>query len=123
MNLDERTPAVRGNAQRIEQVVINLLQNSCQSLKDRKRAISISTSHDPDAGTVILRIKDEGEGIDEQSLEKIIEPFFTTKWSEGGTGLGLYISRAIVEDHKGSLTFASTKGEGTTATVILPLGH
>ena len=60
-------------------------------------------------------------GMTSESIEKITNPFFTTKRSSGGTGLGLSISWKIVEDHKGVLRFESEPGEGTTAVVLLPV--
>lgn len=69
---------------------------------------------------VLLRVRDEGEGMAPEVLARVTEPFFTTK--EEGTGLGVSISRSIVESHGGELRYESQPGRGTTATVELPLG-
>jgi signal transduction histidine kinase len=113
-------PRLRGSAQRIEQVVINLLQNACEALQDARRGVSVRTAADTDGQAVTITVCDEGEGVSEENLRRITDPFFTTKRDSGGTGLGLSISARIVQDHGGSLRFNSTVGEGTVATVSLP---
>jgi hypothetical protein len=113
-------PQVRGSLQKIEQVLINLVLNALQALPDKKRGLWITTSHDEDGGMVVVEVKDEGAGITRDILDRITEPFFTTKADMGGTGLGLSISYSIINEHKGTLEFDSTPGEGTTVTIRLP---
>uniref|UniRef100_A0A831XE68 histidine kinase n=1 Tax=Geobacter metallireducens TaxID=28232 RepID=A0A831XE68_GEOME len=115
-------PQVLGNAQRIEQVVVNLVLNACQALPDPSRGIELETSFDPEGGRVILRVRDEGCGIAPEHLSRLTDPFFTTKRESGGTGLGLSVSARIVKEHGGTLSFESTVGEGTTVTLSLPVG-
>jgi polar amino acid transport system substrate-binding protein len=114
-------PLVSGNALRIEQVIVNLLINACQALPSAQRGIYLATSCDPAEGIVRLTIRDEGVGIPPESLNRLTDPFFTTKREIGGTGLGLSISAGIVQEHGGSLSFDSPPGCGTTATLTLPL--
>jgi len=114
-------PQVSGNALRIEQVVVNLLINACQALPSNERGIFLATGFDLEAGEVRLTIRDEGIGIPPESLGRLTDPFFTTKRESGGTGLGLSISAGIVQEHGGSLSFDSPPGQGTTATLTLPL--
>ncbi|WP_456236260.1 transporter substrate-binding domain-containing protein [Geobacter pickeringii] len=114
-------PPVWGNAQRIEQVVVNLILNACQALPDPERGVELETSLDPEEGRVILRVRDEGSGITPENLTRLTDPFFTTKRESGGTGLGLSVSAGIVKEHGGSLSFESTPGEGTTVTLSLPV--
>jgi polar amino acid transport system substrate-binding protein len=116
----EGLPKVRGNAQRIEQVVVNLVMNACQALDGPGRAIAVSTSFDPLANSVILTVRDEGAGILPEHLPYLVDPFFTTKRESGGTGLGLSISANIIKEHGGELSFASVPGQGTTVQVALP---
>jgi PAS domain S-box-containing protein len=116
----ESVPPVRGNHRRLEQVVINLVQNACQALPDRHRGLWVETDFHKGPAHVIIAVTDEGAGIPEEDLKHITDPFFTTKRDSGGTGLGLSISAAIVEEHGGSLAFESTPGQGTTARIILP---
>jgi polar amino acid transport system substrate-binding protein len=114
-------PPVRGNAQRIEQVLVNLILNACQALPDSSRAIELSTSHDPERSLLLVRVRDEGSGILPEHLSRLTDPFFTTKRDSGGTGLGLSVSTGIVKEHGGTLEFASTAGSGTTVTLSLPV--
>ncbi|WP_242393509.1 transporter substrate-binding domain-containing protein [Anaeromyxobacter oryzisoli] len=120
LSLEEGLPPVRGNSQRIEQVVVNLLVNACEALPDASRSIRLSTRHDAAGRRVILEVRDEGVGIPPDQLARIEEPFFTTKRTAGGTGLGLSVSAGIVKEHGGTLEFASEVGAGTVATLALP---
>jgi PAS domain S-box-containing protein len=113
-------PPIRGNRQRLEQVVVNLLVNACQSLPDRQGTVRLSTRHDPQAGTIEIEVCDTGIGMSEELLGRIKDPFFTTKRESGGTGLGLSISDQIVETHGGSIHFRSAPQKGTSALVVLP---
>lgn len=113
-------PMVQGNAQRIEQVVINLLLNACQALPDMEQRIALATTHDPGAKSVVLRLSDQGTGIAPEHIPRVTDPFFTTKRETGGTGLGLSVSASIVKEHDGSLEFESDPGTGTTVTLTLP---
>jgi len=114
-------PIFMGNAQKIEQVIINLIVNACQSLPDRDRGVRIATAFDQVENRIVIQVSDEGCGIPEESLQRIRDPFFTTKREAGGTGLGLAIVDRIVRDHGGQISFDSTVGQGTTARVFLPI--
>jgi signal transduction histidine kinase len=114
-------PPCRGNAQRIEQVVVNLILNACQALPSPENGILVSTSFDPGKGEVLFSVKDEGVGIPKEHLPHLTDPFFTTKRDVGGTGLGLSVSAGIVKDHQGRLEFSSEPGLGTTVTMVLPV--
>ncbi|MFZ2040039.1 MAG: ATP-binding protein, partial [Desulfobacterales bacterium] len=114
-------PIFMGNAQKIEQVIINLIVNACQSLPDRDRGVRIATACDQVENRIVIEVSDEGCGIPEESLQRIRDPFFTTKREAGGTGLGLAIVDRIVRDHGGQISLDSTVGQGTTARVFLPL--
>lgn len=119
--LEENLPAVKGNAQQIEQVIINLIMNSLQALPDRNHGIRISTCFNNEY--VIFELKDEGCGMTEDVFKRLGEPFFTTKLDSGGTGLGLSISYSIVREHKGFLEFESAPGIGTTVVLRFPRGQ
>jgi polar amino acid transport system substrate-binding protein len=116
----DNLPMVRGNPQRIEQVVVNLILNACQALTAFEEAVRIETAWDPLQGRVTLVVADEGAGIAAEHLEHLTDPFFTTKREAGGTGLGLSVSAGIVKEHDGTLHFASTPGKGTAVTLSLP---
>jgi signal transduction histidine kinase len=114
-------PKVYGNAQRIEQVTINLVVNACQALTDMERAVTVTTGFEAERSLVYIEVADEGRGISKEALKQITDPFFTTRREEGGTGLGLAITDRIVRDHGGSLSFDSTPGRGTTIRAAFPL--
>lgn len=116
----EGLPLVPGNAQRIEQVVVNLVLNACQALPDPSRRIRVSTRADPSRAGVQFIVEDEGVGIPSANLSRLTDPFFTTKRDSGGTGLGLSVSAGIVKEHGGALEFRSNPGEGTTVVLSLP---
>lgn len=116
----EGLPLAKGSMQRIEQVVINLVLNALQSLPGRDRAVKVSTYADAASKTVNIEVRDEGAGMSKEVLERITEPFFTTKLTSGGTGLGLSISYSIVREHGGTLEFSSEPGKGTAAVIRLP---
>jgi len=113
-------PMVWGNPLRIEQVVINLLINACQSLPASDRAIELATARDQSTGLVTVSVRDEGVGIAPEHLPHLTDPFFTTKRESGGTGLGLSISAGIVQEHGGDITFSSPAGGGTLVRLSLP---
>jgi signal transduction histidine kinase len=114
-------PKIKGNLQHLEQVIINLVQNACQSLSDKDKEIRVSTTYREKAETILIEVRDQGVGIPAESLPRIMDPFFTTKRSSGGTGLGLSVSFSIIERHSGTLTAASEEGKGTTFTIALPV--
>ncbi len=116
-------PKIKGNFQQLEQVIINLISNSCQALEDRKKKISIVTEFNNNSKKVIIAVKDEGKGVSPDDMKYIMDPFFTTKRDTGGTGLGLSISYKIISDHHGELKFESEPGKGTSARIILPLSE
>jgi polar amino acid transport system substrate-binding protein len=120
LSIGETPVRIHGNSQRLEQVVINLLQNSCDAIsEDSKRSIEVSLDTSPE-DRILLCICDAGCGIAPRDLPHITEPFFTTKRSSGGTGLGLSISSKIVAEHGGQLLFESEEGKGTTVRLVLP---
>ncbi|HEY6837925.1 MAG TPA: ATP-binding protein, partial [Geobacteraceae bacterium] len=117
----EGLPEVWANAQRIEQVVVNLVLNACQALPDADHGITVTTRHDRARRCVLLEVRDEGVGIAPEDIPRLTDPFFTTKRESGGTWLGLSVSAGIMKEHGGSLDFQSTPGEGTTVIMTLPV--
>ncbi|MBV5341290.1 MAG: PAS domain-containing protein [Deltaproteobacteria bacterium] len=111
-------PLVVCNPQQINQVIANLLVNAAQAMKDFG-AITVTTSHEQ--GHVMLTIVDTGCGITPEIVDKIYDPFFTTKDIGKGTGLGLSISYGIIKKHGGEIKVQSELGVGTTFVIILPI--
>ncbi len=118
----EGIPPAEGNAQRLGQVVINLLLNAAEALPNSDKALEIKTRYDRGRRKIILEVKDEGIGIDPENMKRVFDPFFTTKRERGGTGLGLSISMNIVKAHGGEILITSKPGRGTTAAIELPAG-
>ncbi len=119
IDLEEGMPPVHAHFQRLEQVTVNLIQNACQALTDPEQSIRISTSYDFEAGIVRLVVADGGRGMTSELLERIKDPFFTTKHDIGGVGLGVSISESIVAEYGGRLDYSSEPGAGTIASVTL----
>ncbi len=119
----DNLPKIKGNFQQLEQVLINLISNSCQALDSRDKEVTVSTEFNADSNSVVVTVRDDGTGIAPENMKHVMDPFFTTKRDTGGTGLGLSISYKIVNDHKGELTFESEPGKGTTATIVLPVSE
>jgi PAS domain S-box-containing protein len=119
--LGEGLPPARGNGQQIEQVLINLITNALQALPDKRSGVCVTTGKEN--GELLITVRDEGMGMDEATLARVTEPFFTTRSEDGGTGLGLYISASIIKEHGGTLEFQSEPGKGTTTIVRLAVAE
>jgi signal transduction histidine kinase len=113
-------PYVKGIPQQLEQVIVNLILNACQALDNKNKVVKVTTSHDDIKNQIIVEITDNGVGMDKNTLDNLLESFFTTKHHLGGTGLGLFVTSRIIKEHSGNLIFDSEPGRGTTAKVILP---
>ena len=112
-------PTVMLDGDQMRQVAINLILNAGGAMPDGGH-LTITTAQS-DGEHVMVTFSDTGCGIPEESIEKIFEPFYTTK--ERGTGLGLAITRQIIERHHGEIRIESEPGNGTTVTLLLPLEH
>lgn len=101
----------------LQQVVFNLINNACQAMKDPGRLL-VNTS--VKSGQVCIDIEDTGPGISEEILRRIFEPFFTTKKEGHGTGLGLSMSKSIIEKFGGTIQFRNVEPHGSCFTIVLP---
>lgn len=117
IDYSEALPPVLVDENQIQQVFVNLITNAVQAMSEGGNLI-ISTAYE-NSGFVKIRITDTGRGIPPEFLPHIFDPFFTTK--EGGTGLGLSVSYAIIKKHNGTIEVQSRTGEGTTFTIELPI--
>jgi PAS domain S-box-containing protein len=118
---------------RLHQIVINLCTNACQSMRESGGTLTVELAPAEDAGGeradpnlkpgpyVRLTVSDTGRGMDEKMLERIFDPYFSTKQHEVGTGLGLAVVRGVVRTYGGSVQVASLPGRGTDLTVLLPV--
>lgn len=118
LELDEALPAVRADPLLLEQVIYNLVRNALEAVSDREPAgaVTVRTTAGPER--VRLEVLDNGPGVDENLGERIFEPFVTQK--PGGLGVGLAISRSIVQAHKGELGWENRTGGGTVFHLDLP---
>jgi PAS domain S-box-containing protein len=118
--LEGELSRIWGNAIRLNQVFTNIIVNAIQAMEGRGK-LTIITRHRSKRGIVEIVITDTGPGIEKEILSEIFDPFFTTKAQDGGTGLGLSVSYAIVREHKGSIRVESTLGKGTSFTLRFPI--
>jgi PAS domain S-box-containing protein len=101
----------------IRQVLLNLVNNAADAI-DRNGHIDVRALGAPVEGGLVITVQDDGPGVAEENLDRVFEPFFTTRFS--GTGLGLAMARSLVEQHGGRLEVSSQLGSGTTFSILLP---
>lgn len=117
LNLGENIPLIDANSNHIHQAILNILLNGIEAIgKNRSGIIEIKT--EKDKTNIIIKIKDNGPGMPEEVVNKMLKPFYTSK--EKGTGLGLYITHKLVKKYNGEIKIESKKGEGTEFTLIFP---
>jgi len=103
----------------IHQAVLNLLRNALDAVEPETGAVTLSSQYDDEDELVIIRVVDNGVGISEENQRMLFQPFHSTKGLEG-TGLGLSVTKKIVDDHGGQIDVDSNPNEGTTFTITLP---
>ncbi|WP_158606544.1 PAS domain S-box protein [Paenibacillus ginsengarvi] len=115
--IDSEQPSLffRCDENQIKQVFINLIKNAIEAMPDGG---DVTIRLKAEADKLIIRVSDEGQGIDEQLLRRVGQPFYTTK--QDGTGLGLMITNKIIENHGGTMSIESAVGAGTTFTIVFP---
>ena len=118
--LDEQLPEIVGDPQQLQQVFLNLLLNAAEAIADGGE-IAVKTRQNEEGRSVAIEVHNTGKGIPPDVMEKIFQPFFTTKGKGKGTGLGLAVSKRIVEEHGGSIVVANAINDGVTVTIILPV--
>jgi signal transduction histidine kinase len=112
-------PPIQGIADQIRQVLLNILNNASDAMPAEGGTITLTTEHRRDE--IIIHIADTGSGIRAEDMEKIFEPFYSTKTAVKGTGLGLSVSYGIIKRHGGSIEVKSSPGHGATFTILLPV--
>ena len=114
-------PPVTGDRVQLQQVILNLLLNASDAMSgvdDRPRQLVVKTERD-EADRVRMTVQDSGVGVEAESVDKLFEAFYTTK--NGGMGIGLSVSRSIIENHRGRLWAEPNDGPGATFSFSIPL--
>jgi C4-dicarboxylate-specific signal transduction histidine kinase len=121
--LAEDLPLVQADAVGIQQVVLNLIRNSLEAMlqKNATARRCLATTTMVDRGTIALTVEDSGSGVPTELRQQVFDPFFTSK--EDGLGMGLAISRSIVEAHRGRIDIAQSRLGGACVCVTLPIGE
>jgi two-component system, NtrC family, sensor kinase len=120
LQLDPDMPEFSFDPKRMEQVYMNLLMNAKQAIP-KGGTVNIRTSYHAEQRMAEIRIQDSGTGIEPKYLDHIFNPFFTTKQTGEGTGLGLSVSYGIVKEHDGKITVETAPNAGSTFIITLPL--
>ena len=122
LDLGGDLPQVQGHFQKLEQVMANILVNAHQAIPDKEKGwIRVSTRYIQRLGSVIVTIEDNGGGMTRPVIDRLFEPFFTTRRDTGGTGLGLSVSYGLIQEHQGVIGALSRPGIGSRFTVFLPV--
>jgi len=117
-HLDKTIPPIQGDAEKLYRAFSNLVINSIQAMPDGG-LLWISSDQEDSRPMIKITFRDTGIGMDEETSKNLFNPFFTTK--DKGVGLGLALTRKIIEDHRGTIEVMSTKGKGTTFVLRLPV--
>ena len=120
-NIPDEDIYIEADYNRLKQVFINLLKNAIEAKDSSKKENKIKISLESDNNFMKIIIEDNGVGMDKDTLNSVSEMFFTTK--KKGSGLGVSLSKEIIEQHKGTIVYNSVKGEGTRVIVTLPRGE
>ena len=120
INISDTFPMLKGNHIKLEQVFLNLIQNSMDALEEQGKG-EINLSSEIINDYALISFSDTGEGIDAELMEKIFEPFFTMKGAGKGTGIGLSIVYGIIQEHKGTITCDPMSEKGATFNIKLPI--
>lgn len=118
-SIDAALPPVVGDPRLLEHAVVNLLLNACDACRGNGGDVTVTAI--ADEAQVTIAVEDTGSGISEADRERALEPFFTTKSREGGSGMGLAIAREIVASHRGTLVLGAAAPRGTRALIRLPV--
>jgi len=116
----EDVPPVPVDPGAVHQAVLNLLNNALDAVEPESGVVSLRTEYDPDGQLIRIAVIDNGEGMDESTQQKLFQPFHSTKGLRG-TGLGLVVTKKVIEEHHGWVEIESEPGEGSTFTLTIPL--
>jgi PAS domain S-box-containing protein len=119
IHIEEKLPLIKGDKELLRRVFTNIIENSLEAMPDGGTlTINAKLSRRKGLKGIKIEISDSGTGIDEETLKRLFEPYFSTK--DSGVGLGLAISKKAIEEHKGEISVTSSPGKGTKITIWLP---
>jgi two-component system sensor histidine kinase HydH len=121
LEIGSEVPEIKADRDRINQVLLNLYLNGLQAMEEssREKELKVSVQSDDTEGVIRIEVQDNGQGIPQESIDKVLDPYFTTK--PEGTGLGLALAYKIIDEHNGTIRFKSTEGQGTVVSVTIPV--
>jgi two-component system, NtrC family, sensor kinase len=117
----QKLPLLSCDFKRLQQAFVNVLWNAIEAMPEGGK-LTVATRFDQEKDRIEIRVSDTGAGIPEEDVERIFEPFYTTKAEGKGVGLGLSVAYGIIRQHQGEIYFQSKVGEGTHVTIHLPPG-
>jgi len=118
MDLEDDEVYIDGDYNRLKQVLVNIIKNAIEATSDKDKA-KVCLTTKIENKNIKISISDNGVGIDKEEINNIGKAFYTTKVK--GTGLGVLLSKEIIDLHEGSIDYYSIKGRGTTVTIVLPI--
>lgn len=118
--LDYTLPTIRLDGNLLKQILLNIIMNALQAMEECGGKLLVETAHG-ESGSVCFTISDNGPGIPTETIDRIFDRYFTTKIPGEGTGLGLFVTKSLVESMGGTIEVASRMGGGATFTVTLPI--
>ena len=121
LEIDPDIPSINVDRDRINQVLLNLYLNGLQAFEasSLEKELKVSVHSDAAGGAIRIEVQDNGKGISQENIDKVLDPYFTTK--PEGTGLGLALAYKIIDEHNGTIRFKSTEGQGTAVSVTIPV--
>jgi signal transduction histidine kinase len=119
IDIEPNLPQIEGNANQLQQVLMNLAINAQQAMKDNPGTVTIQASQDA-IKNLVIKVIDNGPGMPETIRKRVFDPFFSTKPYGEGTGLGLSVSYGIIQEHRGTIRVDSIIDQETIFTIILP---
>jgi two-component system, NtrC family, sensor kinase len=117
--LADGLPDISGNANQLQQVIMNLMINAQQAMGEEGGTVSLATLIEDDS--LLITVSDTGPGIEPDVAAKVFEPFYTTKPAGQGTGLGLSVTYGIIQDHGGDISVKRSESGGAKFVISLPL--
>lgn len=123
LTIDEIPPVMEADEKQLKEAVKHIVVNAAEAMDMKKRVTVFAGVHPEKPGTIFICVQDQGRGIEAQNIEKVFEPYYSSKpmGKNKGTGLGMSIAWSIVKNHQGSILIDSTPGSGTRVDILLPV--